>query len=130
GSSGQDILDISSSTGTSILHITQAGNVGIGTTTPIATLSLASSTTAAGGINFGDASANLYRSGVGTIKTDGILQIGANAQINKVTFGPTSAGVGMVIQGTYTSGNGSDVTINNGNSSWTTTSGTNRQLLV
>ena len=35
GSAGSDIFDVSSSTGTSLFRITQSGNVGVGTTSPI-----------------------------------------------------------------------------------------------
>ncbi|MDE2312291.1 MAG: hypothetical protein KGJ93_04385, partial [Patescibacteria group bacterium] len=55
------------------LRIDSSGNVGLSTTTPTALLSLAASTTAAGGINFGDSTANLYRSAAGSIKTDGAM---------------------------------------------------------
>jgi hypothetical protein len=34
GASGQDILDVSSSTGASVLHLTQSGRLGVGNTTP------------------------------------------------------------------------------------------------
>ncbi|HWU24226.1 MAG TPA: immunoglobulin-like domain-containing protein, partial [Candidatus Paceibacterota bacterium] len=52
------------------------GNVGIGSSSPTAALSFtAGATTAAKGINFGDGTANLYRSAAGTIKTDGNLYI-------------------------------------------------------
>jgi hypothetical protein len=57
GKGGTNPFAISSSTGSQLLTVTQAGNVGIGTTTPIALLSLPTGTTAANGINFGDATA-------------------------------------------------------------------------
>ena len=72
------------------MTIQNGGNVGIGTTTPTALLSFASSTSASGGINFGDATANLYRSGFGTLKTDGAFTAAGNLQANQGMFIQTS----------------------------------------
>jgi hypothetical protein len=55
---------------TTLFTVLGNGNVGIGTTTMAALLNLSQGTTTAGGINFGDATANLYRSGSGVVKTD------------------------------------------------------------
>ncbi|MFH0753607.1 MAG: hypothetical protein V2A70_03475, partial [Candidatus Omnitrophota bacterium] len=50
------------------------GNVGIGTNLPVSTLSFMPGTTASNGINFGDDTANLYRSASGVIKSDGVIE--------------------------------------------------------
>ncbi|MDE2312255.1 MAG: right-handed parallel beta-helix repeat-containing protein, partial [Patescibacteria group bacterium] len=88
GSGGADPFDIASTSGSSIFRVAKTGNVGIGTSTPVAALSFASSTTAAGGINFGDSTANLYRSGAGTIRTDGSVYVGSNITVAgpQITF--------------------------------------------
>lgn len=59
--------------GTEKLRITPAGKVGIGTTSPIAKLTLGLGTTSADGISFGGGSVNLYRSASGVLVTDGTL---------------------------------------------------------
>lgn len=71
------------------MRITQLGNVGIGTFTPLSLLSVgaAGSTTAASGITFGgDAQANLYRSAEDTIKTDGALTVAGLIYNNNSAF--------------------------------------------
>lgn len=65
--SGLTISGYSTTTGNAYV----LGNMGIGTTTPRARLSLDTHTTAAGGINFGDATANLYRNAPGALFSDG-----------------------------------------------------------
>ena len=68
------------------MRITQLGDVGIGTFTPLSLLTVgaAGSTTAAKGLSFGgDASANLYRSAAGALKIDGSLGIGISP-VNKL----------------------------------------------
>jgi len=67
---------------TESVRFTYDGKVGIGTNTPTTLLSVggAGSTLPASGITFGgDASANLYRSAAGTLKTDGRLNIVGDA---------------------------------------------------
>jgi virginiamycin B lyase len=71
-------FQIQNAAGTSLLIAdTTNGAIGLGIT-PTAGLGvfqLAAGTTAAGGINFGDSTANLYRSASGTLKTDGSLAV-------------------------------------------------------
>lgn len=69
GSTGSDLF-VAQNNGTAVDVINSTGSFGIGTSTPTALVSLNASTTAAGGINFGDATADLYRSSTGNIKTD------------------------------------------------------------
>lgn len=73
------------------LRITSTGNVGIGTTTPTALLSLPMGTTAANGINFGDATANLYRYGAGIIKSDGSIYAGGTIYGDILSYGNVTA---------------------------------------
>ncbi len=92
---------------TPVLVWNSSGNVGIGTTSPSALLSLgngsgAAGTTAALGINFGDPTANLYRSAAGTIKTDGALVTGGTIS----SGGVISAG-GFGLTGAYIQTSGS-----------------------
>ncbi|MDE2312126.1 MAG: hypothetical protein KGJ93_03520, partial [Patescibacteria group bacterium] len=82
------------------MRIDPSGYLGIGTTTPIALLSLAASTTAAGGINFGDATANLYRKSAGLLQTDGNLKVTGGI----VTLGNSGAVVSTSSFNAYTSG--------------------------
>lgn len=88
--SNTDFMDIATTTTpqgatTSVFRITSAGNVGIGTTTPAALLGFPNATGAANGINFGDASADLYRSAAAIIRTDGAFiatgQISSNSNL-------------------------------------------------
>jgi hypothetical protein len=70
------IFTVASSSNSQLLTVLANGKVGIGTTSPTALLSLgngtgAAGTTAALGINFGDATANLYRSSAGRLTSDG-----------------------------------------------------------
>ncbi len=111
------------STSTPAMKILVNGNVGIGTSTPIALLSLNASTTAAGGINFGDADANLYRSGAGQIKTDGGFVIG-NGNLSVTTGNPLLISGGLANNSTNV-----DVKIENGNSV-SITSGTRQEFMV
>ncbi len=86
------------------------GNVGIGTTTPIAALSFASSTLASGGINFGDATADLYRSGAGTIKTDGQLSVSGGAAV--IASGTFQANLnGTALFGNINNNSGNNTTL-------------------
>jgi hypothetical protein len=73
---------VSNTSLTESVRFTYDGKVGIGTNTPTTLLSVggAGSTLPASGITFGgDASANLYRSAAGTLKTDGRLNIVGDA---------------------------------------------------
>jgi len=66
------------------VRIIPDGNVGIGTTTPAALLTVGpgSSTTAASGLCFGnESSSNLYRSATSTIKTDSNLIVAQNLTV-------------------------------------------------
>ncbi len=83
------------------LAIVNTGKIGIGTTTPTALLSLNASTTAAGGINFGDATANLYRSAAGSLKTDGQLTVTGNI----ISGGMSPGGVSRTFITSPTNGN-------------------------
>ncbi len=67
---------VSSVTISSNLIVNNGGGVGIGTTTMTSLLNFPAGTTAAGGINFGDASADLYRSSAGGLTTDASLVVG------------------------------------------------------
>lgn len=62
--------------GVSRIFVNSSGNVGIGTTSPAAILSLGASTVAAGGIDFGG-DTNLYRSAANYLKTDDSINIGS-----------------------------------------------------
>jgi hypothetical protein len=66
GTVGLNPFVVSSSTGTALLTVTQAGNVGIGTTTPAFALTLAQATTSAAGISLGG-DVNLFRAAANTL---------------------------------------------------------------
>ncbi|MDO8592105.1 MAG: hypothetical protein Q7R60_04305 [bacterium] len=85
------------------------GNIGIGQTNPQAALSLGSDAgTAAGGIKFGSAEdTNLYRLGVGRLKTDTNLEIGQDVR----GTGDIFAGYGLANQIRLTVGTGPKVVI-------------------
>ncbi len=106
---------------------TLGGSVGIGTTTPQALLSLPEGTTAAGGINFGDATANLYRSAAGTIQTDGILNVSGSTGLvlNTNTITANNSNV-LTLRGSPTAA-GTVVFIGNSNTQ-NGASGTSRLL--
>jgi hypothetical protein len=102
-------------TSTSALTILNGGNVGIGTTTPLARLGFDTTTTAAGGINFGDAVANLYRSAAGRITTDGALSVGDVIYSNGLNagtyyFGWAGGGMGNAANGGIISFSGTQST--------------------
>lgn len=86
---------------TSDVFINPSGFVGIGgqVTTLPSLLTLApsgtASTTASGGINFGDSAANLYRSAASTIKTDGSLNVGATTINTTGTVGADTIRAGV-----------------------------------
>jgi hypothetical protein len=89
-----------------LLSILGSGNVGIGTTSPVALLSLNGGTTAALGLNFGDATANLYRNAAGSIKTDGSLTVGGSG----ISTGAINLGTSkIVLDGTGLAQNSSSV---------------------
>jgi len=83
------------------------GNVGIGITTPISLLTVGdgTQTTAPYGISF-DATANLYRSAAGIIKTNGTLMAGA-VKLNLYGLAQTDGGSPLTLNGGYAYGNGS-----------------------
>jgi hypothetical protein len=76
------LFQIQSSSSVPVLDVdTTNARIGIGLNNPTAALSLASGTTAAGGIAFGT-DTNLYRSAASTLKTDGNLTVGTNLIVN------------------------------------------------
>jgi hypothetical protein len=102
GVGGKDVVNFASSTGTSLFRITQAGNVGIGTTTPIQALSVAgnfyisgSATSTIennlhvmGNLKVGTGSINVNNTGI--FSTDGALVLsstGSSTISNTVIFG-------------------------------------------
>ncbi|MEK7161675.1 MAG: hypothetical protein AAB729_03225, partial [Patescibacteria group bacterium] len=89
---------------TTAVTVKSGGNVGIGTTTPQALLSLPLGTTAANGINFGDATANLFRSAAGTLTT--------NATFNAAII--QTAAVQLSNSGVINTLSGNALTINSG----------------
>jgi hypothetical protein len=90
GTGSLNPFQINSSTGTSLLTVLANGNVGIGTTTPVSKLAFAQAVGAANGINFGDATANLYRSGPGEIKSDGSIYAASNVMAGNSFYFPNS----------------------------------------
>ncbi len=66
---------------TDLFTVETGGNVGIGTTTPSALLSLASGTTAASGIAFGS-DVNLYRHSANLLKTDDDITLGSGLYLS------------------------------------------------
>ncbi len=92
--------------GTKYAGIFDVGNVGINNTTPSVALTIGggSGTTAAAGLNFGEASSNLYRSAANTIKTDGTLNVATklgvgtstiNSGLTTLSYGNTNATVSI-----------------------------------
>ena len=111
------------------MRITQLGNVGIGTFTPLSLLAVgeAGSTTAAKGLTFGgDAQANLYRAAEDTIKTDGSLNVAGLIYNGNSAYYASVAKSTTANWGQYTVvlGNASyssqlvQVTVNGGNLVW------------
>lgn len=92
------------------------GNIGLSTTTAVAVLSLPQGTTATRGINFGDASANLYRSAASSIKTDGTMIAGFFTTPSSVTIGNSSnifgvGGSGLSFNGNATTNGVSSISL-------------------
>ncbi|MBA4406983.1 hypothetical protein C0389_06890 [bacterium] len=89
--------------------------VGIKTTNLLSLLTIGDGTgiTAAQGLNFGDISANLYRSAAGTIKTDGVLRIGTMRLNNYGIISQTDSNAGLGLSGWLTTQAGYDLVINN-----------------
>jgi hypothetical protein len=106
GSSGQDILDISSSTGSSLFHITQAGNVGIGTITPTSTLFVQGS-----GIKNPFQISSSSGSSLLSVDTNGNLALPVGS-VN-VTVGDVNASAGVVTGAVVKSG-GSRIQLDSG----------------
>jgi Chaperone of endosialidase len=98
-------------------------NISMGTTTVSSAISLNASTTASGGINFGDSTANLYRSAAGTIKTDGSIVVAGNLNYlggqlgNSITgsgFIGTGSNFGITLQSRSFTAAGTAVTMSSG----------------
>lgn len=136
------------------LIVTNGGRLGLGMTNPISQLSLgfvnnASTTTAVGGINLGDSSTNLYRSGASVITTDaGTLRMGGSttAAITSSTM-TANSGSALTLSGnraaatvntnivvtqnlasTFTSGTGSILQVTGG--SFAPTTGTGQMINI
>ena len=104
---GLTIFGSATTTGTAYF----AGNVGIGSSSPSAALSFAASTVKAGGISFGDANANLYRTGSNAIKTDGTFTAGqgiTSTSIGGTLSGSVAGGINLQITGGNIAGTSGD----------------------
>lgn len=80
--------------------VRESGNVSIGTITPSAKLTIGdgTGTTAANGLNFGEANANLYRSAAGIIKTDGALDV-STLRVSGTGLMQLDTQAGLLLQG-------------------------------
>lgn len=115
-SSSLPIFAAASSSGSSLFFIGANGLVGIGTSTPSAAISLAPGTTAPSGINFGDATANLYRSAAGTLNTDVTTFNTSFMIINASNLSPNGNGRVLSLFGTnINTANQYGVTLSNNN---------------
>jgi hypothetical protein len=96
GSSGNEILDIASSTGVPILHITTAGNVGIGTTSPISQFTVNSIATLSNDqVTITNANNPVTASGISNLQmtfVGGAAAVESSAERIDITPGTTSGG--------------------------------------
>lgn len=103
--SALNLFYAASSTGQGLV-ISNAGNVGIGTTTPGSFLTVGggTNTTAGRGVNFGDATADLYRSAAGIVKTDGALTVQGTLTVQTQINSGTNLTVNLATPAANTNG--------------------------
>jgi hypothetical protein len=87
GEAGKNIFSIASSTGTNLLTVTQAGNVGIGTNVPWAPLTVYGNTTGLSQFSLGLTSSNRWEIGRDNISTGDLVFFSGGAEKVRFTSG-------------------------------------------